>query len=60
MHSNRSCKPFSFTQGALRKRFTDTTGLPVLSLEADMCDLRSYNPGVLQERITAFLEMLSG
>lgn len=59
MHSNRSCKPFSFTQGAIRKGFTEATGLPVLSLEADMCDLRSYNPGVLQERITAFLEMLA-
>jgi len=60
MHSNRSCKPFSFTQGFLRKRFTEITGRPVLSLEADMCDTRSYNPGVLRERITAFLEMLSG
>ena len=46
-----------FVDGVLAQ-VRDETGLPVLSLEADMCDTRSYNPGILRERITAFLEML--
>lgn len=58
MHANRSCKPFSITQNDVRDALRDELGLPVLILEADMCDARLYNQGAVQERVTAFLEML--
>jgi benzoyl-CoA reductase/2-hydroxyglutaryl-CoA dehydratase subunit BcrC/BadD/HgdB len=58
MHANRSCKPFSVTQHAVRDGLRDEVGLPVLILEADMCDARLYNEGAVRERTAAFLEML--
>jgi len=58
MHANRSCKPFSITQNAVRDGLRDELGLPVLILEADMCDARLYNEGAVRERTAAFLEML--
>jgi benzoyl-CoA reductase/2-hydroxyglutaryl-CoA dehydratase subunit BcrC/BadD/HgdB len=58
MHANRSCKPFSITQNEVRDGLRDELGLPVLILEADMCDARLYNEGAVRERATAFLEML--
>ena len=36
----------------------DELGLPVLVVEADMCDERLYNEGSVRERVAAFLEML--
>ncbi len=59
MHANRSCKPFSITQSDIRNALRDELGLPVLILEADMCDARLYNEGAIQERAAAFLEVLS-
>jgi len=58
MHANRSCKPFSITQNDVRGERRDALGLPVLILEADMCDARLYNDGAVRERVAAFLEML--
>ena len=58
MHANHSCKPFSLTQNQVRHRLRDELDLPVLILEADMCDARLYNEGAVRERVTAFLEML--
>jgi benzoyl-CoA reductase/2-hydroxyglutaryl-CoA dehydratase subunit BcrC/BadD/HgdB len=59
MHANRSCKPFSLTQAGLRDGVREELGLPTLILEADMTDSRLYNAGAIQERVAAFLEMLS-
>jgi benzoyl-CoA reductase/2-hydroxyglutaryl-CoA dehydratase subunit BcrC/BadD/HgdB len=58
MHVNRSCKPFSIAQSDVRDRLRDDLGIPVLLLEADMCDERLYNEGAVRERVEAFLEML--
>ena len=58
MHANRSCKPFSITQGDVRDALRAELGLPVLILEADMCDSRLYNEGAVRERVAAFLEVL--
>jgi benzoyl-CoA reductase/2-hydroxyglutaryl-CoA dehydratase subunit BcrC/BadD/HgdB len=58
MHANRSCKPFSLTQGDVRDMLREELGLPVLVVEADMCDARLYNEGAIKERVAAFLEML--
>jgi len=58
MHVNRSCKPFSIAQCDVRDRLRDDLGIPILLLEADMCDERLYNEGAVRERVEAFLEML--
>ncbi len=58
MHANHSCKPFSITQNDVRDGLRDELGIPVLILEADMCDARLYNEGAVRERVAAFLEML--
>lgn len=58
MHANRSCKPFSITQRDVRIALRQELDLPVLILEADMCDARLYNEGVIRERVAAFLEVL--
>jgi benzoyl-CoA reductase/2-hydroxyglutaryl-CoA dehydratase subunit BcrC/BadD/HgdB len=58
MHANRSCKSFSITQSDVRAALRSELGLPVLILEADMCDSRLYNEGAVRERVAAFLEMI--
>jgi len=58
MHANRSCKPFSITQDDVRDELRDELDLPVLIIEADMCDARLYNEGAVRERVAAFLETL--
>jgi benzoyl-CoA reductase/2-hydroxyglutaryl-CoA dehydratase subunit BcrC/BadD/HgdB len=58
MHVNRSCKPFSIAQSDVRDRLRDDLGIPILLLEADMCDERLYNEGAVHERVATFLEML--
>jgi benzoyl-CoA reductase/2-hydroxyglutaryl-CoA dehydratase subunit BcrC/BadD/HgdB len=58
MHANRSCKPFSITQNDVRDALRGELDLPVLILEADMCDERLYNARAIRERVAAFLEML--
>jgi len=58
MHANRSCKPFSLTQSDIRDELRGELGLPILLVEADMCDSRLYNERAIRERVAAFLEML--
>ena len=58
MHSNRSCKPYSFGQYDLRKMIANEMNLPVLIIEADMVDERSFSKGQIETRIDAFMELL--
>jgi len=60
MHSNRSCKPYSLGQYDLARRIKEETGIPVLIIEADMVDSRSYAEAQIKTRIEAFLESLGG
>ncbi len=57
MHSNRSCKPYSFGQYDLQKMITQRLGLPVLILEADMVDERNFSESQIETRIDAFMEI---
>jgi len=59
MHNNRSCKPYSLGQFAIKRRVTEQSGVPGLVIEADMCDTRSFAPEAVNTRIQAFLEMLA-
>ena len=58
MHSNRSCKPYSFGQYDIRRIIQEKRGLPTLILEADMVDERSFSEAQVETRIDAFMEML--
>ncbi|MBU7028576.1 MAG: 2-hydroxyacyl-CoA dehydratase, partial [Theionarchaea archaeon] len=60
MHSNRSCKPYSLGQYDLARNIKEETGIPVLIIEADMVDSRSYAEAQTKTRIEAFLESLGG
>ncbi len=58
MHSNRSCKPYSFGQYDIQRIIQQKRGLPTLMLEADMVDERSFSEAQVETRIDAFMEML--
>jgi bcr-type benzoyl-CoA reductase subunit B len=58
MHSNRSCKPYSFGQYDIQRIIQERRGIPTLILEADMVDERSFSEAQIDTRIEAFMEML--
>ncbi|NLX53451.1 MAG: 2-hydroxyglutaryl-CoA dehydratase [Deltaproteobacteria bacterium] len=58
MHSNRSCKPYSFGQFDIQKIVERERGIPSLLIEADMVDERSFSESQVETRIDAFIEMI--
>lgn len=60
MHSNRSCKPYSFGQYDIQRIVAEKTGIPTLMIEADMVDARNFSEGQVETRIEAFIEALKG
>lgn len=58
MHSNRSCKPYSFGQMDIMKIVREKAGIPVLMIEADMTDPRSFSLSQVETRIDAFMEII--
>ncbi len=54
MHSNRSCKPYSFGQYEIQKKLS----VPAVIIEADMVDERVFSEAQVVTRLEAFLEML--
>ena len=58
MHSNRSCKPYSFGQYDIKKIIRQQRDVPVLLIEADMVDERSFAESQVDTRIDAFMEVL--
>ena len=58
MHSNRSCKPYSFGQMDIMRIVREKTGIPVLMIEADMTDPRSFSQSQVETRIDAFMEII--
>ncbi len=58
MHSNRSCKPYSFGQYDIQKIVERERGIPSLMIEADMVDERSFSESQVETRIDAFIEMI--
>ncbi|HKL01494.1 MAG TPA: 2-hydroxyacyl-CoA dehydratase family protein [Desulfotignum sp.] len=58
MHSNRSCKPYSFGQMDIMHIVQKKAGIPVLMLEADMVDPRSFSESQMDTRIDAFMEII--
>ena len=58
MHSNRSCKPYSLGQYDIQKIIQKKRNVPVLLIEADMVDERSFAESQIETRIDAFMEVL--
>jgi bcr-type benzoyl-CoA reductase subunit B len=58
LHSNRSCKPYSFGQMDISRMVAEARGLPTLMIEADMVDDRSFSESQIATRIDAFMEMI--
>jgi bcr-type benzoyl-CoA reductase subunit B len=58
MHSNRSCKPYSFGQMDIMRIIREKTGIPVLMIEADMVDPRYFSESQMETRIDAFMEIV--
>jgi len=54
IHSNRSCKPYSFGQYEIQKMID----IPSVVIEADMTDSRVFSEAQVQTRLEAFMEML--
>ncbi len=55
MHSNRSCKRYSFGQYEIQKMIK----IPSVVIDADMTDQRSFSEAQVETRLEAFLEMLT-
>jgi benzoyl-CoA reductase/2-hydroxyglutaryl-CoA dehydratase subunit BcrC/BadD/HgdB len=58
MHSNRSCKPYSLGQYDIQRIVQKKAEVPVLIMEADMCDSRNFSESQIQTRIEAFMEVV--
>lgn len=58
MHSNRSCKPYSFGQYDMQRLLRDRLQRPVMLLDADMVDPRQYDREQTLHRLDAFLALL--
>jgi len=54
IHSNRSCKPYSFGQYEIQKMLD----VPSVVIEADMTDSRIFSESQVENRLEAFLETL--
>jgi benzoyl-CoA reductase/2-hydroxyglutaryl-CoA dehydratase subunit BcrC/BadD/HgdB len=59
MHSNRSCRAYSFGQYELARRLEEKHGLPTIMIEADQSDTRSWSDEQVGTRIDAFMESLA-
>jgi benzoyl-CoA reductase/2-hydroxyglutaryl-CoA dehydratase subunit BcrC/BadD/HgdB len=58
LHSNRSCKPYSFGQLDIQSIVEKERRIPCLMLEADMTDERSFSESQISTRIDAFMEII--
>ena len=53
-----NCHPMAITSHFVKKWVEENMGIPVLSLETDNFDSRSYSAGALRTRVETFAEML--
>ncbi|MDQ1256840.1 MAG: hypothetical protein QG656_1440 [Candidatus Hydrogenedentes bacterium] len=59
LHSNRSCKAYSFGQFDIAQNLQEQYGIPSLVIEGDMNDSRTYSDEQINTRIDAFMEALA-
>jgi benzoyl-CoA reductase/2-hydroxyglutaryl-CoA dehydratase subunit BcrC/BadD/HgdB len=57
-HDAKTCFNNSNTRFGMPERFKDQTGIPVLIVEGDLCDLRFFSEGQSISKIETFVEQL--
>ncbi|MEA2102274.1 MAG: 2-hydroxyacyl-CoA dehydratase family protein [Thermodesulfobacteriota bacterium] len=58
MHSNRSCKPYSFGQYDIQRIIQKKRDIPFMMIESHMVDERSFSESQAETRIDAFMEII--
>lgn len=58
MHSNRSCKAQDFAQYPLGRKINEMTGIPVVFVDGDQDDPRSFSEAQFETRVQALYEMI--
>jgi benzoyl-CoA reductase/2-hydroxyglutaryl-CoA dehydratase subunit BcrC/BadD/HgdB len=58
LHSNRSCKPYSFGQYDIVRMIQEQKGIPCMMIESHMVDERSFSESQTATRIDAFMEII--
>ncbi len=58
MHSDRTCKPYSLTELAVKEQVQKRTGKPGLIIEADKADERAFSESQTVVRLEAFIESI--
>jgi benzoyl-CoA reductase/2-hydroxyglutaryl-CoA dehydratase subunit BcrC/BadD/HgdB len=58
IHSNRSCKPYSFGQFDIQRLVQEKSGIPCMMLESNMTDERTFSESQAKTRIDAFMEII--
>jgi len=58
LHSNRSCKPYSFGQYDIARMIREQKGIPCMMIESHMVDERSFSESQTATRIDAFMELI--
>lgn len=58
LHSNRSCRPYSFGQYDYKVAISEKLGIPSVILESDQVDERFHNETQINTRLEAFFEAL--
>ncbi len=59
MHSNRSCRAYSFGQYELARNLEAKHGIPSIMIEADQNDTRNWSDEQVATRIEAFVETIA-
>jgi benzoyl-CoA reductase/2-hydroxyglutaryl-CoA dehydratase subunit BcrC/BadD/HgdB len=59
LHSNRSCKPYSFGQYDIARIIQEKRSVPTLFIESDMTDDRKFSEAQVENRINSFMEVIA-
>ncbi len=57
-HDAKTCANNSNNRFGMPQRITETTGIPCLVIEGDLCDLRFYSEGQSMTKIETFIEQI--
>lgn len=58
IHSNRSCKPYSFGQFDIQRMVQEQKGIPCMMIESHMTDERTFSESQAKVRIDSFMEII--
>jgi len=59
MHATRSCRAIAFGQAHTRKRLQKELDVPVVAIESDMADPRTWSDALIKMQLNAFIETMA-